>query len=128
MILKILLKFLQEPCSCGREHLRINRIIGRDNDVLVAPNGRKFIVHNFTGFFHSDLKDLKRSVDQFQVVHLKNGNLLFRIVINSNYDQSVKEFIVNFWKREFHAPVKVEISESIPLSNSGKRKFVLSEK
>ena len=35
------------PCECGREHLKIVRILGRDNDVLVMPSGRRFIVHNF---------------------------------------------------------------------------------
>ena len=123
-----LVEVSNESCSCGRNHLRINRIIGRDNDVLVAPNGRKFIVHNFTGFFHSDLKELRRSIDQFQVVNLRNGSLLFRIIINANYDQSVREFIISYWEKEFQSPVDVEISESIPISNSGKRKFVIIEK
>jgi phenylacetate-CoA ligase len=123
-----MIEISDKDCSCGRKHLRINKIIGRDNDVLVSSNGRKFIVHNFTGFFHSDLKGLKRAVDQFQVVHLKNGNLLFRLIINGNYDQSVREFIISYWRKEFDSPVEVEIVEKIPLINSGKRKFIIIEK
>ncbi len=123
-----LVEISDEVCSCARKLLRIIRIIGRDNDVLVAPNGRKFIVHNFTGFFQTDLKQLKRAVDQFQIVHLKNGNLLFSLVINGNYDQSVREFIISHWSKEFGSPVEVEIVEKIPLTNSGKRKFIIIEK
>jgi phenylacetate-CoA ligase len=27
-------------CGCGRNHLRINKIIGRDNEILSMPNGK----------------------------------------------------------------------------------------
>ena len=123
-----LVEISDETCSCGRKLLRINRIIGRDNDTLISPNGRKFIVHNFTGFFQTYLRQLKCSVDQFQVVQLKNGTLLFRLVVNGNYDQSVREFIVDYWSKEFESHVEVEIEETMPLTAAGKRKFIIVEK
>jgi phenylacetate-CoA ligase len=123
-----LVEISDEACTCGRKHFRITRIIGRDNDVLVANNGRKFIVHNFTGFFQTDMKQLKRAVDQFQVVHLKNCNLLFRLVVNSNYDQGIGEYIINYWRREFGSDVEIEIVDVIPFANTGKRKFIIIEK
>ena len=123
-----LVEVSDEPCSCGRKHLRINRIIGRDNDVLTAPNGRKFIVHNFTGFFQTDWPQVKRAVDQFQIVQKNDGSLALKLVVNKNFDMTVKKFVENFWEKEFTTPVEIVVVENISLTSSGKRKFVIKEK
>jgi phenylacetate-CoA ligase len=114
------------PCSCGRNLLKIKRIIGRDNDVLEMESGRKFIVHNFTGFFQTDTPEIKRSVDQFQIVKRKD-RVIFKLVVNQNYCENVKLYIKNFWERELRAPVYIEIVNNIPLTTSGKRKFIIDE-
>lgn len=114
------------PCACGRSHLKILRILGRDNDVLVAPSGRKFIVHNFTGFFQTDHQSIARSVDQFQVVKYKD-RVLFNLVVNDSYSKTVEEYIINFWQNEFGCPVSVSLFENIPLLKSGKRKFIINK-
>jgi phenylacetate-CoA ligase len=115
------------PCECGRALLRFNKILGRDNEVLFMPNGRRFIVHNFTGFFQVDNPKINKGIDQFQVIKLKNGSILFRMVVNSNYNQNVGDFIQLFWEKEFEMPVKIEIVNNIPLTKSGKRRFILNE-
>lgn len=114
------------PCACGRSHLKIVRILGRDNDILEAPGGRKFIVHNFTGFFQTDHQSIARSVDQFQVVKYKD-RVLFNLVVNDSYSKTVEEYIINFWQNEFGCPVEVRLFENIPLLKSGKRKFIINE-
>lgn len=116
-----------EICSCGRVLPRINRILGRDNDVLTLDNGRKFIVHNFTGFFSVDHKEINRSVDLFQIVQKKNGNFIFRLKINNNFNNEARLFIQNYWEKEFKVPIEIEIVEEIPLTKSGKRKFIIKE-
>jgi phenylacetate-CoA ligase len=115
-----------EPCLCGREHLRILRILGRDNDVLVMPNGRRFIVHNFTGFFQTDIPEINSSIDQFQVVKT-NNEVIFKLVVNRSYNRDVAEFIKNYWTSELQFDVKIEIVPSIPLTKSGKRRFIFHE-
>lgn len=114
-------------CACGRNLMRINSILGRDNDVLVAPNGRKFIVHNFTGFFQIDSPEINRSVDQFQVVKKQNGTVLFRLVVNGKYLNSVSDYIRSYWENEFKSKVTIEIVDQIPLTASGKRRFLINE-
>ena len=122
-----LVEISDEACSCGRKHLRINRIIGRDNDVLVASNGRKFIVHNFTGFFQVDTPQIKRSIDQFQVIKKKDATILFKLVVNHNYDNSVSNYIRIFWSNELKTRVDIEITEQIPLTVNGKRRFIINQ-
>lgn len=114
-----------EPCKCGRNLLKINRIIGRDNDVLTVESGRRFIVHNFTGFFQADIPELNKSIDQFQIIK-KGDTVLFNLVVNQNYNKDVSDFIKLHWKREMESDIEINIVEKIPLTGSGKRKFILN--
>lgn len=115
------------PCVCGRKHLKINRILGRDNEILIAPSGRKFIVHNFTGFFQTDSTELNRSVDQFQVIKKKNNTVLLRLVVNNNYSDQVENYINKYWEKEFETPVKIEVVDNIPIMQNNKRRFIINE-
>jgi phenylacetate-CoA ligase len=115
------------PCICGRHLLRINRILGRDNDILEISTGQKFIVHNFTGFFHVDSPILKRSIDQFQVIQRKDGTVTFRLVVNNKYNQKIADYIRAFWENELKTSITIEEVEQIPLLNSGKRCFIIKE-
>lgn len=115
------------PCSCGRNLLRIDRILGRDNDIIQGSNGQMFIVHNFTGFFQIDHPKIKKSVDQFQVVKTKDNYIIFNLVVNNKYDIEVKEFIESYWSEQLKYPVVVKVVNEIPLTNSGKRKFIINE-
>ena len=121
-----LVEISDEPCACGRKHLRINKIIGRDNDVLVVPSGRKFIVHNFTGFFQTDHVELNRSIEQFQIVK-KESVVTIRIVPNHRFPELAGDYIKKYWEREMGIKVIVEIVENIPLTKSGKRRFIINE-
>jgi len=116
-----------KPCTCGRKLLRINRIIGRDNDIITTVNGRNFIVHNFTVFFQTDGPELNQSIDQFQVVKRDSGHIHFRLVVNSNYSLNVEKYIKAFWKDQFSEEPYIEIVKEIPLTSSGKRCFIINE-
>ncbi|MCF8396347.1 MAG: hypothetical protein K9H06_20825 [Melioribacteraceae bacterium] len=115
-----------EPCACGRSHLKIKRIIGRDNDILKMPNGRYFIVHNFTVFFQTDHPELKRSVDQFQVLKSEE-KVTFRLAVNTNFNDEIGLFIRRHWMKEFDFNVEVEVVDEILPSKNGKHKFILNE-
>ncbi|MBE2278786.1 MAG: phenylacetate--CoA ligase family protein, partial [Ignavibacteriaceae bacterium] len=115
-----------KSCSCGRKLKRIIRIIGRENDILTAPNGRIFIVHNFTGFFQTDNKFIKKSVLQFQIIYIKNQLIKFLLVVNQNYDEQTEKYIKNFWSQEFNMRVEIELVDAIPLQSNNKRRFIIN--
>jgi phenylacetate-CoA ligase len=121
-----LVDFDSRPCICGRQHLKILRILGRDNEVLEMKTGRKFIVHNFTGFFQTDIPEINRSIEQFQVVK-KESKVIFRLVVNRCFTEAVSDYIKDYWEKEMQTNVDVEIVENIPLTQSGKRKFIINE-
>jgi len=115
-------------CSCGRKLLRINKILGRDSEILIMNTGRRFIVHNFTGFFQIDSPKINRSIDRFQVVKMKNGTILFRLVVNDNFNDQVRDYILNYWEDELKTRVEIQLTDQIPLPESGKRRFIINEK
>jgi len=114
-------------CECGRKHLKILRILGRDNEVLIMPSGRKFIVHNFTGFFQTDIPEMKKSVNQFQIVKKKDDSVIFKLVVNDSYDKEVESYLIVFWEKEFGVPVTVECLNEIPIMQNNKRRFIVNE-
>jgi phenylacetate-CoA ligase len=115
-----------EPCICGRKHLKFLRVIGRDNEILEMKTGKKYIVHSFTGFFQTDHTEIKRSINQFQVVK-RDSVVIFRLVVNQGFTESVTDYIKKYWEKELNSKVEVEIVENIPLTKSGKRKFIINE-
>lgn len=116
------------PCACGRAHMRIRKIWGRDNELLVAPSGRRYVVHHFTVFFESTVTpELKDSVDQFQFVQHKDGSTTLNIVVNEKYDDGVGVFLKKYWEKEFGAPVEVQVVDRIRLMGNNKRRFIIIE-
>jgi phenylacetate-CoA ligase len=109
-------------CICGNNHLRINRILGRDNEMLVTPSGRRFIVHNFTGYF-----EYVKEIEQFQVIRRRDGSILFRFVVNEGYSPQVEAQIITFWKAELQMPIVVEVVDRIPIMSNNKRRFIVNE-
>jgi len=116
-----------QECRCGRSHLKIKRILGRDNEVLNLPKSGKYIVHNFTIFFSVDSKDLNRSIEQFQVVKKKDETVVFRLKVNDNYKPEIGNYIKSTWEDKFKTNVELDLVDSIQLTPSGKRKFILNE-
>ena len=118
-----------EPCSCGKAHRRVLRILGRDNEILTAPSGKRFIVHHFTVFFEPTVTpELKDSINQFQVVQHKDGNVTFLLVVNERYDAEIERFLIHYWEKEFGAKVNIEVVERIPMMQNNKRRFIINEK
>lgn len=122
-----LVEVSSKKCSCGRELKRIDRIIGRDNDILLSNSGRIFIVHNFTGFFQTDHKNIKRSVHQFQILKRRDMTYRFRLVVDGNYDQEAENYIIKFWESELGSKVSIELCSEIPVFHNNKRKFIINE-
>ena len=123
------IELADKPCSCGRAHLAIKQIWGRDNELLIAPSGRKYTVHHFTVFFESTVSpELKDSIDQFQFIQHKDGTTTILLVVNERYDKSVEKFLIDYWSREFGAVVEIKVVDRIPIMGNNKCRFIIVEK
>ena len=118
-----------EPCPCGRAHKRLLRILGRDNEVLVAPNGKRFIVHHYTVFFEPTVTpELNDSIDQFQIIQHKDKTSTILLVVNERYNDSVAAYLCRYWENEFGSKVDVKVVDHIPIMQNNKRRFIIIEK
>ncbi|MFN3648017.1 MAG: phenylacetate--CoA ligase family protein [Armatimonadota bacterium] len=111
-------------CGCGRGYEVMERIEGRDTDIIVTPSGNRLIVHFFTGLiehFHD--------VDTFQVVQETTDTMVVRLVPRQQFDPSTPERIVQTLKQHGAADMQIEteLVDEIPVSPSGKRRFVFSK-
>lgn len=116
----------QEPCSCGRKLLSIKKIIGRDNDVIIAPNGKILIAQTFTTYFK-----YIPEVMQFQIFQASKDKLEIRIkTLNGKLTDEIENKIISYWSDYLNNTMKIKINlfEEIPLLASGKRRFIIRDK
>jgi phenylacetate-CoA ligase len=108
--------------SCGRQLTGIDKIIGRDNDILVTPSGNLLIVHLFTIYF-----EYFNSIKQFQIEQLKPDEFIFRLVVENSFTSRIRSEIYDYWQKYLGYEVKliIEIHDNIPLLYSGKRRFLI---
>ena len=112
-------------CSCKRGLPVIDKIEGRDVDILVTPSDKKLIVHYFTGYF-----EWVDSVSQFQVVQNNPDKIELKLVPNSRFTNSEKEKIFDDISGYIGNDVdfSIRIVEDIPPNpKNGKRRFVIRE-
>ncbi len=113
-----------KKCSCRRGLPVLEKIEGRDSDILTTPSGKRLIVHYFTGYF-----EWVDTVTQFQVVQDTIDKITLRLVPNSKFDDEARLKIQNDVREYIGSDVSLEIKivDDIPLTRSGKRRFVISE-
>lgn len=102
----------------------IIRIMGRECEALVHANGKIFTVHNFSHFFLYELS----SIVSYQIFKCKDGNIIFRLVVNDQYTLDIEHYIIDFWQQQLNVPVSVSIVDEIPLMHNNKRLTIVEEK
>ncbi|MDG1901165.1 MAG: hypothetical protein P8I80_02945 [Bacteroidales bacterium] len=108
-------------CSCGRKLLQIDRVDGRDSDILVTPNRNFVHLHIFTGYFGKF-----KSVNQFQIRQIDIDVFILLLVVNESFNQEIHEKIFVFMKQTFKgSKITLEIVDNIPLTPTGKRRFLI---
>ncbi|HPG38221.1 MAG TPA: phenylacetate--CoA ligase family protein [bacterium] len=109
-------------CSCGRSLHNFEKINGRDSDILITPSGKYLIVHNFTGYF-----EWIESIEQFQVWQNQIDDIVIKIKVNKKFTDKEFKKVLNYWKNYIGNDVNVnlQIVDEIPLTASGKRRFLI---
>jgi phenylacetate-CoA ligase len=119
-----ILEWDNKKCTCGRGLLNINRIIGRDSDILITPLGKRIIVHKFTIFFSKI-----EAVVQFQIIQDKPDHMIFKLIVNSSYLKTMEDDILFFWNDAISDGVKIDIEyvNHIKSTPAGKRRFLIRD-
>ncbi|UCF06471.1 MAG: aspartate 1-decarboxylase [bacterium] len=110
-------------CSCGRGLPLIERIEGRSFDTIITPRGK-----SVGGFFWTWLSRAVPGIERFQIEQRERSGIIFRIVPGpewkEEYRDQLSERIRDNCGQDFR--VTFAIVEDIPLTPSGKSRFIVS--
>lgn len=109
------------PCACGRLLPRLKEVTGRDDDVVVTPDGRQ--IGRLDGVFKTDTP-----IREAQIVQQSHERFLVRIVPADAFTEAVGSAISQRLRdRVGDVEVRVELVETIPRTTNGKFRAVISE-
>lgn len=112
-----------QNCSCGRGLPLLDRVEGRVQDALQTPDGRVI-----TGPFFGRLMRQCPEIVEYQVHQTDLTHLLIKVVTNPPRNLpsrgKIKEAICDYLGDT--VLVEFELVDEIPLTKSGKRRFIIS--
>ena len=113
-----------KKCICGRNFKNVQKIKGRDSDILITPSGKYLIVENFVAYF-----EWIQEVDQIQIVQNKLDEIVFYLVVNKKFNESTFKKIFAYWRDYIGLSVKIiiKITDEIKLTPTGKRRTVIRD-
>jgi phenylacetate-CoA ligase len=110
-------------CSCGRGLPLLSYVEGRQTDFLVTPSGR--VLHALAIIY--PIREAP-GVAEFQVVQETVGQVVIRLVADSNFSESAGQTLIGKARLALGGEVSVEIERvsTIPRVPSGKFRYVIS--
>lgn len=111
-------------CPCGRPLPLLEKVEGRSNDVIVAPDGR---VINSLALIYS-VREIP-GVERFRICQKAVDRFHIQMVRNERFGPGDEERIRRGWTLLLRAPLEVtfEYMEQLPTDPSGKFRHVISE-
>ncbi len=109
-----------EPCACGREMPVLKEVIGRLEDVLVGPDGRRMVR------FHGVFVD-QPHVREGQVIQESLSRIRVKVVPTDDFDEAdIRDIQQRVMQRMGTVEVVVEPVTEIPRTKAGKFKAVIN--
>jgi phenylacetate-CoA ligase len=102
----------------------LKKVVGRETDIVRTPNGKRLIVHSFTGVF-----EYFPSVKQFCVIQTNLSGIEIEYIQGNDFQLTVldkiKGELLKFIAEEFMIEFK-EVA-NIPPTKSGKPQIIISK-
>lgn len=101
----------------------LQKVVGRETDIVITPSGKKLIVHSFTGVFeyYPEVRQfcvIQDNVNGVRVDYVKDVNFYPEVL--NKIDAHLRRFITEPFEITYH-----EVSE-IPPTKSGKPQIIIS--
>lgn len=113
-----------KTCPCGRGMPILREVVGRKHDILIRPDGQP-VYGSILSYITHDKPEIK----QFQVYQPDRKNLEVRLTcygtVNSEWTSKLVAEIQPFFGPDMK--ISVAILDNIPLTESGKLRFIISE-
>ena len=101
----------------------MQRVEGRETDIVQTPNGNRLIVHFFTGILEK-----YHQIASFQVVQEEVESITIRVVPGTGFTREVSREMVEDLRAHGAGDLRIDVDEVevIPVPPSQKRRFVMS--
>lgn len=111
------------PLKRDFEFPLLEKVVGRNTDIISTPDGTALIVHTFTGIF-----EFFPEIEQFQVVQNEIASILIKYIPSEKYVEGVLEKIENSFRDKTQSPIKIywEQTTKIEASKSGKPQIIIN--
>lgn len=113
-----------DACPCGRGLPTLKEIVGRRNDYIVTPDGKRVHDGYFAYYFWN-----KPQVARYQIRQADIGRLEIRIVCAEPVDRGLLSTIDTELREHLGPGIKIEpeVVDAIPLTAAGKHRFIVSD-
>jgi phenylacetate-CoA ligase len=112
-----------DPCGCGRGYPLLKEVIGRQQEMLITPEGKHIHGEYFTHIFW-EIPHVK----EFQIVQKRVDSLIIYIVPEEGFNEKDLERVRSVIRSRSEGwSVQFQCVDSIDRSSAGKYKFVISE-
>lgn len=101
----------------------LERVVGRNTDVIKTPDGKSLIVHTFTGIF-----EFYHDIQQFQIVQNQLESITIKYVAGPHFSPSALELIEGDFRKRTKSSILLEWEqvEKIDPSKSGKPQIIVN--
>jgi len=116
------IKSNNKKCACNRQLPMLEKIIGRETDIIYTPQGKPLIIHFFTGIFEHFSE-----INQFQIVDKEDYGIEIRYIPGENFQESILENILNeiYEKADEKFLIQFISVDDIKPTNSGKLQMII---
>jgi phenylacetate-CoA ligase len=113
----------EEPCDCGWHTPALERVVGRVDDIIVLPNGRKIGRLDSFVFKHSN------HIYECQIVQETPSTFTFLLVPEPGYTLEIQRQILDetYARLGHDVTVTVRLVDTIPRTSRGKFRAVISK-
>ena len=118
---------LGEPCNCGRGLPVINRILGREQDILVLPTGEQ----RWTLLGSPDVRAFMEMapITQYQFAHVASDRIEMRLATKRDLTAEEESNITEWVRKKLRYQFKINFAyfDELPLTKAGKFKDFVVE-
>lgn len=113
---------INKTCECGREDQMVSEIVGRIDDYLITPDGRKI------GRLDRIFKEIE-NVQEAQIIQENVHLLNIKIVKGKRYNQNNAPKIISKLQKFIGSNVEIHLQyvDHIPKLSNGKYRYVMSK-
>jgi len=113
----------ERRCSCGRTLALLEGLTSRDEDILVAPDGRLI-----PPIMVSWAPRIVQGVTDWQLIQERRDELTARFVVDRPLNETDREWLATYFRGRLGPDMRVTIEQvnEIPLSSRGKHRRVVS--